>query len=175
MKPECVKDINVLHKTQINENLTVYIGQHINHKYEDVFERSQYMAIVIHDEKNNQHIRLRMSSMRKIFNWVKKKHWDKSRRLSWFEKLILCKQAKDVYEDMVPDYTKLAKQKQKEREQGRTNNKLAAIREGMHKDIERLHKISDEDFYSAIGEDLKKRIKEAEKKIGELGNIVIKE
>lgn len=178
-KPECIKDINILHKTQINDQLSVYIGQQIFHQGDDNFVRSQYMALVIHDEKNDQHVRLRLSSMRKIFQWVKKKHWDRAKKLSFIDKLFLCKTAKETYEDMVPDYKIKADQNRakarKKLAEARRDKKLAEARSELHQSMERLHKLSDEDFYSSIGESLKQKIKDSEKAINDLGEMVIRE
>lgn len=171
-KNECIKDINVLHKTQINDQLMVYIGQQVYHKHEDVFGRSQYMAIVIHDEKNDQHIRLRMSSMRKIFKWIKKKHWDKARRLKWWEKITLCKQAKDVYEDMIPNYERKAKEKRdKRKREAREQRRLVyleRLRREFNADLNAYHRLTDEDYHGIIGKKLKEKINKAEREIERL-------
>lgn len=161
-KPECIKDINVLYSTRINEQLSVYIGQKVIHRHEDWFERSQYAAIIIHDEKNDQHVRLRMSSLRKIFKFVKKKGWLKSRRFGILEVLKLGKREEDVREDMVPKHKEDALKKRKEQKRVARIDK---VRKQMHFNMELLH---NNDYTDVEAEPLRIKIWEAEEELKKL-------
>jgi hypothetical protein len=77
-----LKDLTVVHKTRIRANLNVYIGQAREGK-----ARSQYLCLVLHDDKTGRFIALKLSTFRKLVRWVAKKDWLVARRLTLAERL----------------------------------------------------------------------------------------
>ena len=99
----CLQDITVLYSRRISSDLSIYLGQQITGIYEAHNTRSNYMAIIILDEKNNQFVRLKLSSFRKIVAFVTKRGWLESRRLSMIEHFKLKHREKKVCKKLRED------------------------------------------------------------------------
>ena len=91
----CLQDIIILYSRRIGEQLSMHLGQKVTGVGETRNTRSSYMAIIILDEKNDQFVRLKLSSFRKIVKVVSKAGWLEFRRLTIIERFKLkCREGK---------------------------------------------------------------------------------
>jgi hypothetical protein len=77
---EIKQHMNVLHQRRINSRIHAYIAQ----LHEDG-KRSQFMTLILHDERDDKWFGLRMSSFRKVVKFVIAKKFMEARRLTGIE------------------------------------------------------------------------------------------
>jgi hypothetical protein len=84
---EALEHMTVIHERRINKRTVARICQ----IQEESGERSNFLNIVIHDERANRWISLRLSTFRKIVTFIVQKGLDKARRLNMYERLKMAR------------------------------------------------------------------------------------
>lgn len=102
----------VLYKRQLNKRVTAYIGRIVNHENGVVESGASNLCCMLHDVDGGRFIVLKLSTLRTLFDFIVKKNWLKSRRLTFLEKTFM---KHEWFKDRRSDINKeLAKRKKAE-------------------------------------------------------------
>ena len=85
-KPIRLSNFHVMSERQLSSTVTAYLGQ------DEVFNtrsgRSKYLAVVLYKSDTKDLIKLRLSTVRRLFKFMSSKGLLTARRLTFVEKLI---------------------------------------------------------------------------------------